>query len=158
MKSFLYSPLSFSNAAEKNHPALLILFILKELVKNSRGPVQGEPLLGPFDWTVPGSSHQKLQEYFSLLPVAFPDLASKVPSLNHSNKKIFTLLEPFIMACASNENILLFLIRHQKELAVKPLLDRICPEGLDAIREKIAAGFRKRGYYFTRWTHAPRKA
>lgn len=149
MQLYFYSPLSPSTVVEKNQPALLVLFILKELFKDAQTPESGL-----FPWTMQGTQIQKLREHFSLLPYAFPELASQVPMLDRPIQELFSLLESFIWACKENENILLFLVRHQKELAVKQLLDRICPEGLDVIKEKIAAGFRKRGYHFTRWTHS----
>jgi hypothetical protein len=151
MKVFLYSPFSPENVVEKNNPALLILFILKELITDSQRKVVENPE-GPFAWTAPASSEQKLKEYWSLLPFAFPQLASQIPPTNLPFQELFTLLEPFILACSSNENILLFLLQHQKKLAVKPVLDKIYPEGMSSIREKIASNFRKRGYYFTQWT------
>ena len=157
MHTFLYSPLSVQTANDKNNPVLLLLFILKEFVKNPEGfKEDGHPRIGPFEWTAKGSSAQKLREHFSLLPHAFPQLASFTPTFNFnlSTQELITHLEPFIWACKESENLLLFLVRHQKDLALKPILDRICPEGLDAVKEKIARGFRKRGYPFTRWTHS----
>ncbi len=155
MTAFLYSPFSSSIVVEKNNDSLLLIFILKELVKSQDGLNRDVPLsYGPFDWTGKGTSLQKLREHFSLLPIAFPELSHKIPSLEQPVQEIINSLEPFILACAENENLLLFLVKHQKELAVKPILDRICPEGLEALKEKIAVGFRKRGYPFTRWTHS----
>ncbi|MGH2613292.1 MAG: hypothetical protein ACRDFB_09650 [Rhabdochlamydiaceae bacterium] len=156
-----FSPLSPTTVAEKNQPTLLLLFILKELLKNPQGLIE-HPVteLTPFEWISKRSSIQKLREYFSLLPYAFPELASQVPTLalDRPIQELFIHLEPFILTCISNENLLLFLIRYQKELAVKPLLDRICPEGINVIREKITENFRKRGYYFTKWTHLSQKS
>jgi len=153
MKSFLYSPFSSTIVVEKNNNILLLLFILKELANSHDGIDHSTPLSnGPFDWAGKATSLQKLREHFSLLPFAFPQLAHLIPSLEQPTQEIINGLEPFILACAENENLLLFLVQHQKELAVKPILDKICPEGLDAIKEKIAAGFRKRGYPFTKWT------
>jgi hypothetical protein len=152
MKIYLYSPFSPSNVIESNNPPLLLQFILKELFKNPKAHVL-ERDRGPFNWIAQGTSAEKLCEYFSLLPIAFPELIHQIPSLDLPVQEIFNRLEPFILTYASNENLLLFLLHHQKELAVKPLLDRICPEGHDVIKERITSGFRKRGYYFTRWTH-----
>ncbi len=153
---FLYSPLSPQNVREKNHPVLLLLFILKELFKHPPQLLREDVNKGPFAWTAKGSSVHKLQEFFNLLPYAFPELASQVPLLNaHCPiQELFPSLEPFILACGFNENLLLFLLSHQKELAVKPFLDRICPEGIDQLKEKIAASFKKRGYAYLRWTHS----
>lgn len=155
MTAFLYSPFSSSSVVEKNNDSLLLLFILKELVKSQDELKNDVPHPnGPFGWTEKATSLQKLHEHVSLLPIAFPQLAHKIPSLAQPVQKIINSLEPFILACAENENLLLFLVQHQKELAVKPILDKICPEGLEALKEKIAASFRKRGYPFTKWTHS----
>lgn len=145
--------------AEPNHRTLLLLFILKELARSPKGVMDGqEPVLAPFDWTIPGSSASKLREHFSLLPAAFPELASHVSTLYQNlyrpAPEVVSLLEPYILACQTSENLLLFLLKHQNELAVKPLLDKICPEGVEVLKEKIASSFRKRGYPFTRWIHS----
>lgn len=148
MQTFFYSPLSPCTVVH-NKP-LVVLFILKELFKPSENqPVSIE--MGPFYWTMAGSSNQKLAEHFFLLHHAFPNL--NPPSLNPeaSKKELFLQMEPFILACGPNENILLFLIQHQNDLAVKELLDKICPEGIDAIKELIVQSFRKRGYH---WIHS----
>jgi hypothetical protein len=156
---YFYSPFSPADVSETNNQVLLLLFILKELASHPSRTME-DPVfpLAPFDWTRKGSSLQKLQEHFSLLPRAFPHFASLVPALYENlyrpTEEIVSLLHPFIMACHTNENLLLFLVQHQNELAVKPFLDKICPEGLDALKEKIASNFRKRGYPFTRWTHS----
>lgn len=160
MQAFFNSPFASDTVAEKNNPVLLLLFILKELFKNPQIAIDEYPInSGPFGWSM-SSSIQKLREYFSLLPIAFPELVVKAPSLTNgiSIQELFTQLEPFIMACGANENLLLFLLRHQKELAVKPLLDRICPEGPQEIKNKICEGFNKRGYYFRRWTYSPKNS
>ncbi len=153
MHAFLYSPLSVQTVNEKNNPVLLLLFILKELMKNPGGIKEEEHRIGPFEWITKGTSSQKLREHFFLLPHAFPELATMIPPLHLSTQELISQMEPFIWACKESENLLLFLVRHQKDLALKPILDRICPEGLGAVKEKIANGFRKRGYPFTRWTH-----
>lgn len=156
---YFYSPFSPTNITESNHSALLLIFILKELARFPQGAIDSPaPGLAPFDWARPASSALKLREHFSLLPMAFPALESHVPALYQNlyspAARLVGLLEPYIMACQGNENLLLFLLKHQNELAVKPLLDKICPEGRDVLKQKIASSFRKRGYPFTRWTHS----
>lgn len=155
MQTFFYSPLSATNVAERNNPVLLLLFILKEMIKDPQGLIDDLPCAsGPLAWTLPGSSSQKLREHFSLLPLAFPTVAAPILKKGQTIQELFLHIEPFIATCALDENLLLFLIRHQKELAVKELLGRICPEGIDAIQDRIAENFRKRGYHFTRWIHS----
>ena len=153
-----YSPFSANDVKEKNNQILLLLFILKELVRLPQAQSEESIVMPSFGWTLRSSSSEKLQEHFSLLPYAFPKLTQFVAplyqALQNSPGQLASLLEPFIMACQHNENLLLFLVQHQNELAVKPLLDKICPDGIDALKEKIASSFRKRGYPFTRWTHS----
>ncbi len=156
---YFYSPFSSTTVADNNNPSLILLLILKELVKNPHGLTEGPaPLHTPFDWAFKSPSAPKVREHLSLMPIAFPALASHIPSLfqnlHRPAREVVLLLEPFILACESNENLLLFLIRHQNELAVKPILDKICPEGLNLLKERIAVRFRQRGYHFTRWTHS----
>jgi hypothetical protein len=156
---YFYSPLSPTNITEPNHKALLIIFILKEFIQSPEGVGdEQESSPSPFDWTSRGSPVSKLREHFSLLPIAFPELAFHVSALYQNiyqpAQEIISLLEPYIIACQANENLLLFLLKHQNELAVKPILDKICPEGLEILQEKIALSFRKRGYPFIRWTHS----
>jgi hypothetical protein len=158
---YFHSPFSPADVAEANNQVLLLLFILKELIRHPTEAAEGlSPTFAPFDWSQKASSFQKLREHFSLLPFAFPDLEPLIPSLYqnlHSTDELLSLLQPFILACCPNENLLLFLIQHQNELAVKPFLDKICPQGLDVVKEKIALSFRKRGYHFTRWIQSPKR-
>jgi hypothetical protein len=157
MQTFFYSPLSPSNVAERNNPVLLLLFILKEILKDPEALIDDiQPSFGPFGWMEKASSSQKLREYLSLLPLAFPQLAAPKLIMGTPFQELIPELEPLIFSCDTNENLLLFLIRHQKNLAVKQLLGRICPEGLEAVKEKIAVSFRKRGYHFTRWIQSPK--
>lgn len=155
---YFHSPFTLATVTEKNNPVLLLLFILQELARYPEGLVDGKlGLFPPFDWAFKHPPAQKMREHLLLLPAAFPALAHLVPTLyqnlDKSAPELTALLEPFILTHQTDENLLLFLVRHQKPLAVKPLLDRICPQGLDVLKEKIAHRFRKRGYPFTRWTH-----
>ncbi len=145
MQTFFYSPFSPSTVVH-NRP-LIVLFILKEVFKPSEnGEVSME--MGPLYWTMAGSAKQKLAEHFFLLRHAFPDLNLAPLNPDASKKELFFQMAPFILACGPNENILLFLIQQQNDLAVKELLDKICPEGIDAIQELIVQSFRKRGYHW----------
>ncbi len=158
MINYFYSPFCAKTVAEGHNPSLLMQFILKEIVRNPDGVIEENfNQWGPFGWSESKPHTQKLREYFSLLPLAFPDLTAPILTLGGKVKDLIPLLEPHILAESQNESLLLFLVRHEKELAVKPLLCKICPEGTEAIKERIAQGFRKRGYHFTRWTHSSKK-
>lgn len=159
-KVYFHSPFCPTAFKLENNRALLLLLIMKEL---TRTPAEEESKIEllPFDWTVKASPLQKITEHLSLLPFAFPHLADLIPNLYQNlhlpSQEFVSLLEPFILEYQSNENVLLFLIQHQNRLALKPLLDKISPEGLHSLKEKIVIRFRKRGYPFTRWTNSPRK-
>ena len=147
-KVYFHLPFSPADLYQENNRALLLLFILKTAL-NAPEEKQGAPELLPFDWAQERSHEQKLAEYVSLLPMAFPHLADRVPV--RMGDGFISLLEPFILEMQDNENLLLFLIQNQNKLALKPILDKMSPEGLHFIQEKIVTRFRKRGYPFSRW-------
>ena len=65
--------------------------------------------------------------------------------------ELFALLEPFIKASQKSENLLYFLLKHQKSPTIKLMLDRICPEGLDQIKKDIVLQYQKRGFHPSKW-------
>jgi len=158
-KVYFHSPFCPTDFQHEGNRALLLLFILKAALSP---PVEKEaaPELLPFDWAQEPTHAQKLTEHLSLLPAAFPHLANLVPNLCvHAHDAAFiSLLEPFLLELQDNENLLLFLIQHQNKLALKPVLDKISPEGLHVLQEKIVTRFRKRGYPFSRWMQTPRRS
>ena len=152
-RAFFYSPLSPSNVIE--HQALLILFILKELINHpDRVLDEAQKQLGTLHWTLVGTPSDKLREHFSLLPIAFPSIP--VPKLKAGKRfqDLILRMAPFIRSIPPSENILLFLFRHQNNHAVKQLLDKLCPEGIERAQEKMAENFKKRG----RWIHLSKTA
>jgi hypothetical protein len=158
-QTYFYSPFCPNSLKKRQNKVLLLLLILNELVRNPQGLEKTESLtlLTPFDWSCKPTPIVKVQEHLSLLEFAFPHLKKNISQLKKNIHKpiseIFYLIHPFIFEYRDNENLLLFLFKHQNILDVKPLLDKICPEGMETLKERIASSFRKRGYTFTRWKH-----
>jgi hypothetical protein len=153
---FFYSPFSPSTVAKGEGPSLLLQFILRELIRSPYKLVESAPgQLAPFDWAWKHGSKHKVREHALLLPVAFPQLAKEsenfLKNLHQPCSELFTLLEPFILACGKNENLLYFLLKHQKSKDITLMLDKICPEGLEKLKMDIVLQYQKRGFYPSKW-------
>jgi len=153
---YFHSPFSPSTVANGQGPALLLQFILRELIRSSDFLTQTPPFqMAPYDWAAKQGSANKVQEFARLLPIAFPDLAQEAAQfacrLHAPCVELFTLLEPFIKACRKNENLLYFLLKHQNSPTVKLMLDKICPQGLDQLKMDIILQYQKRGFYPSKW-------
>lgn len=153
---FFHSPFSPSTVAKGEAPALLLQFIIRELLRsqdhlNPSSP----PKMAPFDWAWKQGSAHKVREFASLLPLAFPELAQEATHFaNHLHSpcvELFALLEPFIKASQKSENLLYFLLKHQKSPTIKLMLDKICPEGIDQLKMDIVLQYQKRGFYPSKW-------
>lgn len=111
--------------------------------------------MAPYDWARKQGSAHKVQEFASLLPIAFPELAQEAAQfalkLHAPCTELFTLLEPFIQAIQKNENLLYFLLKHQNYPNIKLMLNKICPEGLDQLKMEIILQYQKRGFYPSKW-------
>jgi hypothetical protein len=154
---FFHSPFSSLTVAKGEGPALLLQFILRELLRSEDNLNENfPPQMAPFDWAWKQGSLHKVREHARLLPVAFPELTLQAGKfLNHLHmpcQELFILLEPFIAACQKSENLLYFLLKHQKSPSIKLLLDKICPEGLDKLKMDIVLQYQKRGFYPSKWT------
>jgi hypothetical protein len=152
---FFHSPFSPSTVTKGQAPALLLQFILRELL-SSEYLTQGPPFrLAPFDWARKQGALDKLREHALLLPIAFPELAQEAAEFaNHLHSpcvELFALLEPFIRASQKSENLLYFLLKHQKSPTIKLMLDKICPQGLDQVKVDIVLQYQKRGFYPSKW-------
>jgi hypothetical protein len=153
---FFHSPFSPSTVVKGDAPALLLQFILRELLRSSEYLTQSAPFqMAPFDWAWKQGSAHKMQEYALLLPLAFPELANEAAQfanqLHSPCVELFALLEPFIKASQKSENLLYFLLKHQKSPSIKLMLDKICPEGLDQVKMDIVLQYQKRGFYPSKW-------
>jgi hypothetical protein len=157
-QSFFHSPFSPSTVAKDEGPALLLQFILRELIR-SDGQLSATPApqSAPFDWAWKHGAAYKVREHALLLSYAFPELAAEAEiftnHLHDTCHKLFSLLEPFISACQQNEKLLYFLLKHQKVAHIKSILDKICPEGLEKLKIDIILHYQKRGFYPSKWIH-----
>jgi hypothetical protein len=153
---FFHSPFSPNTVAKGEAPALLLQFILRELLRAPKYLTETAPFrMVPFDWASKQGSANKMREFALLLPFAFPELASEAAHFaNHLHSpcvELFALLEPFIKASQKSENLLYFLLKHQKSPTIKLMLDKICPEGLDQVKVDIVLQYQKRGFYPSKW-------
>ncbi|HUD01037.1 MAG TPA: hypothetical protein VMR37_01805 [Rhabdochlamydiaceae bacterium] len=158
-KLFFHCPFSPSTVAKGEGPALLLQFILRELLRSEEYLDESSaPQMAPFDWAWKQGSAHKVREFAHLLPIAFPELALEASEfLNQLHSpcvKLFALLEPFIRASQKSENLLYFLLKHQKSPTIKLMLDKICPEGpegLGQLKMDIVLQYQKRGFYPSKW-------
>lgn len=153
---FFHSPFSPSTVSTGEAPALLLQFILRELLRSSDYLTEGPPFqLAPFDWARKQGALNKLKEYAQLLPHAFPALAKEAAEfaaqLHSPCVELIARLEPFIRAVQTSENLLYFLLKHQKSIPIKLMLDKICPQGLDQLKKEIVLQYQKRGFYPSKW-------
>lgn len=153
---FFHSPFSPTTVAKGQAPELLLQFILRELLRSNEYLSRTTAFqIVPFDWATKQGSANKIQEYALLLPLAFPELVQEAAvfskQLHSPCAELFVLLEPFIKASQKSENLLYFLMKHQKSPSIKLMLDKICPEGLDQIKMDIVLQYQKRGFYPSKW-------
>ncbi len=153
---FFHSPFSPNTVAKGEAPALLLQFIIRELLRSPEYLTETAPFqMAPFDWASKQGSANKMREFAQLLPLAFPELASEAAHFaNHLHSpcvELFALLDPFIRATQKSENLLYFLLKHQKSPTIKLMLDKLCPEGLDQLKVDIVLQYQKRGFYPSKW-------
>lgn len=156
-RQYFYTPFSAVSVVQGENPSLLLQFIIFELLKSKQSLTETTILdIAPFGWAIKPGSKNKIAEYGLLLPVAFPHLANEAEQflkcLERSCAELLCHLEPFIFACQENENLLFFLVKHQKSLSIKSILDRICPEGVAKLKTTIAAQYKKRGFHISKWS------
>jgi hypothetical protein len=153
---FFHSPFSPASVFQGHAPALLLQFILRELIRSPGGLSESSPSeIAPFDWAWKQGSAHKVREHAYLLPHAFPELAAEAAvflnKLHAPCDELFSLLEPFIFSCGKNENLLYFLLRHQKLANIQTILDKLCPEGPEKLKMDIVMQYQKRGFYPSKW-------
>jgi hypothetical protein len=153
---FFHSPLSPTFFPQEKGQALLLQFIIHELLEAEYLVQTPKITFTPYDWAAKSGTKNKTHEFALLLEIAFPELKERaktfLKSLEKPCSELLTDLEPFIFACSQNENLLLFLVKHQKSLSIKSILDRICPEGLSALKKTILSQYKKRGFRISKWT------
>jgi len=140
---FFYSPFSHFSVKQHHHAALLLQFILfeilsalKQIKKDSLEALYTpERILFPYDWSKKIGIFNKIQEHALLLESAFPKLKNSVSlfykSLAYATevmvqekqsilsylRSLFQLLLPFIESCKENEELLFFLIKNHQLIA-----------------------------------------
>jgi len=133
---FFHSPFTPSTVSTGEAPALLLQFILRELLHSSEYLTEGPPFqLAPFDWARKQGALDKLKEHAQLLPYAFPSLVQEASEfaahLSSPCVELIARLEPFIKVSQTSKSLLFFLLKHQKSPTIKLMLDKIWPQGLD---------------------------
>jgi len=153
---FFHSQLSSLFFPQNEGPSLLLQLIIHELLQAEHLVQTPETTIAPYDWATKSGTKNKIHEFALLLEMAFPHLKDQskifLSSLEKPCSELLTDLEPFIFACSENENLLLFLFKHQKSLSIKSILDRICPEGLPTLKKTILSRYKKRGFRISKWT------
>lgn len=159
---YLYSPLSVKTVAEGHNRALLLQFILSELLhamdaKNQEYVFTSPACFFPYDWSYEVGCLNKMSEHARLLPSAFPELPKEILAFQTALEQaietrenfnlLFTLLEPFLIACKQSESLLLFLLRHHEEIDVTALLKKMAPKGLEELSHLMQREFKNRGFH-----------
>jgi hypothetical protein len=140
---FFHSPFTERSVTEGDGPALLLQFILQEVVKEQYLSEEAPPLMAPFDWAWRQGSMYKVREHGLLMPAAFAGMGREVKAflngMRRPRQELVRLLEPFIWRCRKSDGLLLFLVRHKQWFG--EVLKKICPEELSALRRR----FRSKG-------------
>ena len=141
-----FSPFSPAMMWEKRNRALLIQFLISELIATYRGLCRNAPLkeilsfekrFFPYDWAYSYGHLNKMREHARILEYVFPEFSENVLRFNQLLDKnitscmkktaikkkltqklpeIFFALEPFIEGCKNNENLIFFLLKHKEEI------------------------------------------
>jgi hypothetical protein len=175
---FFHSPLSPSSVHEEKNHALLLQFILSEIFhafnaiqENSFDVVCSSPsFFFPYDLSYEIGHLNKIQEHILLLDQAFPHhletihrfrvtlqktiaLAMQKQDLLFELRELYRLLHPLIFFCKENENLLFFLLKHQKDIAeldhpenLNDLLLTLFPEGLETVQKLVCDNYQRRGF------------
>ena len=152
----IFSPFSKETVHQGQGPALVVQFILKELLRETDTLKKTTPVaMRPFEWSEKAGSYNKVLEHATLLPFAFTHLAKEakqfINSLNKPCNEIIELLSPFILSCKDNENLIYFLLRQQNHVAVKSLLSKLFPEGVEKLKAVAISKYHKRGFIIPKW-------
>ncbi len=177
-----FSLLSPQMLAEKEHRGLLLQFLLSDLFEAEKAFNNSEdwvwilshhPSMIPYDWAVRTGYLNKVQEHAILLKDSFPEIPRKVQALEKvldkhldphikdspdsfytALRKIYLALEPFLLLCKENENLLFFLLKNKSVLdrmverdTLKDFLFRAYPEGMDVLGEKMCDQYHRRGFF-----------
>lgn len=180
----LHNAVSPQPLSEKEHRSLLIQFLLFEMFEALRAADAGrwdllltaEPRFFPYDWSATTGFMNKIAAHGALLKNSFPDqkrvvknfektLAKELSTLHKMKKpskepfeaalsKLYMCLEPLIVCCKEDENLIFFLLKHCKEIDrlmqeghLQKFMHTIHPCGLESLGEKMCDQYHQRGFF-----------
>lgn len=148
-QTFFHSPFSPEIVKEGSNPALLLQFILKELIEANNHLVETQTSFSsPFDWKYPAGSFNKVQEHAELLAHAFPELEKEAlhfkERLHEPCDLLISYLEPFILASRETVYLIYFLTKHRSHEAISRLLLKIPKENMEKMQSVVATKYRKK--------------
>ena len=160
--------------AEKHHRALLLQFILHELIRAHAAFQNGEtvycslPQFFPYDWASEPKALNRAEEHAKLLKRSFSDQEksvkkwetsfSKLVAANAENffaklQEVIAAIEPLLKICKEDENLILFLLKRRTVLDaimrpsyIKEFLLYVHPNGLESLGEKMCDKYHQRGF------------
>ena len=155
--TFFHSPFSRQTVSSGTSPALLLQFILNELIKAETLLETTLPFSSPFDWKTPAGSFNKVTEHAELLPFAFPSLEKEAKAFQESLHlpcdELISFLEPFILVAKENVYLLYFLMQHRSHVAIARLITKIPKENLEKMQSVVATKYRKKGLSLPQWIY-----
>ena len=177
LNTSLFSPQAIS---DRQNRELLLQFLISEILQAHRTYQQEgdsllvlspHPRLFPYDWATTPGFLNKAYEHSLLLAQCFPDHIPSVKkinnkfteTLNNSKNKtdaklilqtLYSLIEPLIEACKTNENLLFFLLKNRETIDslmqqghLSKFLHRIHPNSLEILGEKMCDQYHQRGFF-----------
>lgn len=156
-----YSPFSPNNLENISHRALLVQFILVELIrltKKTPSSITSSTFL-PYSWSEINPL-DKLKEHAALLSEAFAndDFQKTLEKRISSKKELTSLatslylhLKPLMMACKEDEGLLLFLLSRADEMKeidpnFKSCILEMYPDGIDSLSQYLCQRYQDRGF------------
>jgi hypothetical protein len=167
-----FSPHALS---ERHHRALLLQFVIYELIAahkaflNDENVYSPHPRFFPYDWATQARPLNKVYEHALLMKRSFADHPKPMAKwektfvkLTESSSEKFTLalravfeaLEPLMLACKEDENLVFFLLKHRvvidgilQEGYVRNFLLAAHPSGLESLGEKMCDKYHQRGFF-----------
>ena len=156
--TYVHSPFSPKIVNQAANPALLLQFILSELIKAEGYLVETEgSFSSPFEWRQPIGSLNKVKEHAKLLSYAFPHLEKEakhfLESLYLPCNELIDLLYPFILAAKENVYLIYFLTKYRSHSAMSQLVSKIPKESTEKMQSVVATKYRKRGLSPPTWIY-----
>ncbi len=158
MQPYCHSPFSEENVNQAANPALLLQFILNELIQAKDVLVKtSSPFASPFDWKDEVGSFNKVKEHTELLSFAFPSLVKEAEQFRNSLElpcaELILCLKPFILSARDNIYLIYFLMKHKSHPSVLELLSKIPKENIEKMQSVVATKYRKKGLSPPQWMY-----